>query len=262
MEDKLIYTRTLTISDTQTDRYGRLKPAALLEITQEAAATHAGQLGAGREALEPRNLFWAIVRQNIVIRRLPREGETVVVETWPAPPTRTAFPRHIEVKTTGGEPLFQVAVLWLFMDRSSRAMVLPGASGVEVPGILRGTELPLPKGIPAKTCDREERRTVRYSELDQNGHLNNTKYANWMEDLLPSDFHKDHQLRRLGICYMSEALEGQELTLSWEMADDTLHLSASRQSAGEQQWVFTLRAEYEVDRALPTFESRDDLKRK
>lgn len=244
MENKLIYTKTMTISDTQTDRYGRLKPAALLEITQEVAATHAEQLGAGRETLDPRNLFWAIVRQNIDIRRLPRKGETIVVETWPAPPTRTAFPRHIEVKTTAGEPLFQVAVLWLFMNRDSRAMVLPGASGVDVPGTTRGIELPLPKGIPAKSYDREERRTVRYSELDQNGHLNNTKYANWMEDLLPSAFHRDHRLSRLHICYMSEALEGQEIALSWELVENQLHLSASRQGAEGQQWVFALRAEY------------------
>lgn len=244
MENNLIYTKTMTISDTQVDRFDRLKPAALLEITQEVAGTHAEQLGAGREALDPRNLFWAIVRQSIEIRRLPRKGETIVVETWPAPATRTAFPRHIVAKTTAGEPLFQVAVLWLFMNRESRAMVLPDASGVDVPGIIRGMELPLPKGIPAKAYGREERRIVRYSELDQNGHLNNTKYANWMEDLLPSQFHQEHSLRRLHISYMSEALEGQEITLSWEQEEQQLRLGASRQGAGGQQWVFTLRAEY------------------
>lgn len=250
MENQLIYTKTLTISDAQADRFDRLKPVALLEITQEVAATHAKRLGVGRQTLALKNLFWAIARQKISIHRLPRRGETIVVETWPVPPTRTAFPRHIMARTSDGELLFQVAVLWLFMDWESRAMVLPGNSGVEVPGILRQLELPLPKGIPVRHYSQTEQRTVRYSELDQNGHLNNAKYANWMEDVLSSEFHRDHELCGMQICYMSEAFEGQELTLSWELVDNILHLNASRQGVAGEQWVFALQAEYRPEQGM------------
>ena len=74
METQLIYKKTMEITDTQTDRYGRLKPAALLEITQEAATVHADILGVGRELLDPKDLFCAVARQHIDIRRLPRRG--------------------------------------------------------------------------------------------------------------------------------------------------------------------------------------------
>ena len=74
------------------DRWGRMRPSALLEIMQETAGDHAALLGVGRDVLAPRGLFWAIVRQTIEINRLPGIGETVLAETWPGPPSRTAYP--------------------------------------------------------------------------------------------------------------------------------------------------------------------------
>lgn len=244
MEQNLIYTTTLTITDTQTDCFGYLRPSALLEITQQVAGDHARVLGLGRETLEPRGLFWAIVRQNLEIHRLPRQGETVTVRTWPGKPTRTAFPRHVELVDEEEKLLCQVTALWLFMNIHTRAMVLPGKSGISVPGITLGRELPAPGSILPQEPANMERRTVRYSELDCNGHLSNTRYANWMEDLLPLDFHRQHRLRRLHICYLNEALAGQELQLHWELSGETLQLEARWQEQQQAHRVFALRADY------------------
>ncbi len=247
METPLVYKKTYVISDTQVDRFGRLRPAALLEMTQEVATAHAILLRLGRQELEPLGLFWAIIRQSAQINRLPRQGETVVMETWPGIPTRTAFPRHIVARTPQGEELFRLGALWLFMNRDTREMVLPKNSGVVVPGIQREGELPLPKGLGTRVFENRESRRVRYSELDCNGHLNNTKYANWMEDVLPLSYHETHSLRRLHICYTHEALCGQEITLRWALEEDTLGMEAVRCTQGEQQHIFLLRAQYAKD---------------
>ena len=69
---------------------------------QETAGDHAALLGVGRNLLDPRGLFWAIVRQTVEIRRLPGIGETVVAETWPGPPSRTAYPRYMVGRTPPG----------------------------------------------------------------------------------------------------------------------------------------------------------------
>ena len=87
-----------------------------------------------------------------------------------------------------------------------------------------------------------EKRTVRYSELDCNGHLSNTKYLNWMDDLLPSAFHRDNCLSRLHICYQNEALEGQEIALNWALEGNLLSLEGRRDQAPHR--VFALRAQY------------------
>ena len=99
------------------------------------------------------------------------------------------------------------------MDMESRAMVLPVKSGVDVAGITYGTELKAPGGIPAAHAEQEVLRTVSYSDLDINGHMNNTRYLDWICDLLPAAYHKEHPLKAVTISYMSEALEGQQLHL-------------------------------------------------
>ena len=71
MDNNMIFTRKTLVDATHVDRWGRMRPASLLEVMQETAGDHAALLGVGREQLDPRGLFWAIVRQTIEIHRLP-----------------------------------------------------------------------------------------------------------------------------------------------------------------------------------------------
>ena len=63
-------------------------------------------------------------------------------------------------------------------------------------------------------------RTVLFSDVDRNGHMNNTRYLDWALDLLPSPFHEDRTLREFTVCYMTESREGQTLDLGWTMTED------------------------------------------
>lgn len=244
MDSPLVYTRNAYVDSAHADRYGNLRPSALLEIMQEVAGEHAARLGLGRAPLLEKNLFWAVVRQSLEISRMPQIGETMIVETWPAPPSRTAFPRHMVGRTEDGEVLFRAVTLWLFMNVTTRAMVLPAASGLDCPGIVRGGELPNPPGIVPKEFANQEIRRVRYSELDCNGHMSNTKYLNWMDDLLPSEYHKAHNLRKLHICYLSEALEDQEIHLRWALEEGNLTLEAKRTEGEKESRVFAIKAQF------------------
>lgn len=244
MDSNMIFTKRTLLDATHVDRWGRMRPSALLEVMQETAGDHAALLGVGRDQLTPRGLFWAIVRQTIEIRRLPGLGETLLTETWPGPASRTAYPRYMLGRTPQGEELFRAVTLWLIMDMDTRAMVLPGGNGIQVPGLLRGGELENPTSIAPRTYPNAERRRVRYSELDCNGHLSNTKYLNWMEDLLPGVFHRNHMLSKIHVCYLNEALEGQEIALNWALEDGAMALEGRREAGEHMQRVFAVRALY------------------
>lgn len=215
-----IFRQDHTVIGSHVDRYGRLKPSALLFFAQEAAGGHCTQLALDWETLAKRNLFWAVIRHRVQILRLPRAGETITVETWPMPTTRSAFPRATTAYDAQGNELFRVISLWVLMDRTSRAMVLPGKSGVELTGTLRGCELAPPSSIVPKAMENTVTRRVGYTELDRNGHMNNTRYMDWIDDLLPSAFHAEHPVREFTLCYLSEATEGQEISLTWQLTED------------------------------------------
>lgn len=224
-----IFHQQYTVSANHVDRYGRAKPSALLFFAQEAAGGHCTQLELGWEALAAKNLFWAVIRYRVQILRLPHVGETITVETWPMPTTRSAYPRATVAYDGQGNELFRAISLWVLMDRTSRAMVLPGKSGVDLTGTLRGCELALPSSIVPKALENTVVRQVGYTELDRNGHMNNTRYMDWIDDLLPSDFHKQHPIKGFTLCYLSEATENQQINLDWQLTEDScLQVDAHR----------------------------------
>ena len=217
-----MYTQEYQITPGDTDGCGFLRPGAMLYLAQEMAGSHCKLLGLDQENMDGRGLFWAVSRHKVKISRLPRVGETVLLQTWPMPTTRVAYPRILQATDKNGEELFQVLSLWVLMDRQTRVMVLPGKSGVEVAGSLRGNEMQPPLGLPAKELPQLLLRQVKPEDLDRNGHMNNTRYLDWVCDLLPGDFWQTNTLAECTACYLAEALEGQQLMLSWGFLQEKL----------------------------------------
>ena len=146
-----IYSHEFLINDAYVDCFGRLKPSMLLFLCQEIAGQHCNILGADFDTLAQKNLIWAIIRQKVQITRLPRSGETIRVETWPMPTTKVCYPRSTVAYDAEGNELFRSIGMWVLMDASSRAMILPGKSGVTVQGMLTGTELATPGSLASFT---------------------------------------------------------------------------------------------------------------
>ena len=124
---------------------------------------------------------------------------------------------------------------------SSRKMILPAKSGVMVPGTIRGGELAVPGSLVPHGGEGRAERTVGYTDLDINGHMNNTRYMDWVDDLIPSAFHRDHPLKEFTVCYLNEAKEGQKLTLNWNLGEGPVfQLDAHRDNpGGGQERVFS-----------------------
>ena len=248
---KPIYIQEYEITDALVDCFGRLKPSMLLFYVQEVSGIHASTLGAGYDTLMAKNLFWAILRTRVQITRLPMSGETIRVETWPMPTSRVAYPRSVVAYDEAGQEIFRAISLWCLMDTQNRSMVLPGKSGVIVEGTLRGNELAVPGSLAVKALSNSGSRQVLFSDLDRNGHMNNTRYMEWCGDLLPSGFHHAHTPREFTVCYHAEALEGENLELHYELKEGgLLQVDAWRNQendASVHSRVFTAQVQYEAD---------------
>ena len=157
------------------------------------------------------------------------------------PTTRSAYPRSTVAYDANGNELFRAISLWVLMNLDTRAMILPGKSGVEVNGLLTGTELAPPGSAALAPYTNSSRRKVAFTDLDRNGHMNNCRYLDWVWDLLPSGFHMDHPAREFTICYQSEAREEQVLELRWSLGDGpALSVDALRPEENDSR-VFSVR---------------------
>ena len=243
-----IYVKEFEISPVAVDQFGRLKASRLLAFLQEVAGDHSAILGTDQNALMDKDLFWAVIRHRVQITRLPESGEKLHLETWPMPTTRTAYPRSTIAYDEQGNECFRSISLWILMDSKTRAMVLPGKSGVQVAGLLRGCELQVPSSMLPREMGEREERLVRYTDLDINGHMNNCRYLDWVEDLLPSGFHARHELREFTLCYMSEVREKEPVDLHWDLTDGpVLTVEAVRKDTSDSMShgrVFSARMEF------------------
>lgn len=240
-----IFQKDFEITDICVDRYGRLKPSMILLYAQEIAGMHCNELALDYDTLAKRRLFWAVTRHKVQVTRLPMRGETIHVETWPMPTTRVAYPRSMVAYDNKGNECFRSISLWVLMDLDTRNMILPGKSGISVVGTLRGNELPSPNGLIAKPLGSHRSRSVCFTDLDRNGHMNNTRYMDWIDDLLPSPFHMRSTVKEFTVCYLSEAKEGQELDLRWDFVEEgCLQVDAYRHTDEKDERIIAARILY------------------
>lgn len=237
-----IYQANFEITERDVDCFGRLLPARILSYAQQVAGMHSTELTVGYEVLARQRMFWAVTRHKVQVTRLPRLGETIHVETWPMPPTRVAFPRSMVAYDAQGQEVFRSISLWVLMDLDTRNMILPGKSGITLSGTVRGNELAVPMGLPTRLLKNTRSRQVCFTDLDRNGHMNNCRYLDWICDLIPSGYHKGHEIREFTVCYLSEAREGQQLELRWDYPEEgCLYMDAHRQDDSQDTRVFSAR---------------------
>lgn len=242
---ELLYEHSVTVAEKDVNDRNQLKLSALLYYAQETAGAHCSLLGFDRDALEDKNLFWAVLRHRVILYRLPAASEEITVQTWPMPVTRAAYPRAVRALDRSGQKLFEVMSLWVLMDRDSRGMMLPGKSGVDVPGIVLGDEPSSPGSLIPGTHDRAVQWTVTPDDLDINGHVNNTKYLDHVEQLT-ADLCQTQCPKEITVCYLAEGRLGQTFTLHYTMSPEgvfTLDGTRPKTDAPEKtERVFAVKA--------------------
>ena len=209
-----VYTETLRIKSYQTDVNARLRPAALLEMMQEAAGAHAEILGIGRAALLEKNLVWILTRIEVRMTRYPVFGSTMTIETFPMPNRRWFFPRSFIFRDEDGNQIGCASSLWALLDVNTRKMSKPDPVICFMPD---NSDLTPPLGgMPATVAEAAGIPVIAvyhpvYTDLDMNQHVNNTRYLDWCCNALGLDVMKSAVLSTFELNYHQEVLPGQEI---------------------------------------------------
>ena len=216
------YRRELLLLGSQhVDCRRRLRTSTLFALLQNAAIRHTESLGMGRDKTLDRGLLWVVGRQYVEIARMPVYDERIVHTSWPGDTLRVLFPRYDEITDEAGNVLLRASAVWTLMDAESRSVAFPEEYGVAIPGVKRGVELPLlPKIAPIPTTESFTF-TVPYSYVDINGHMNNTRYFDVVEDNLPCQ----SAPRAIQVEYLSEVRRGETLRVQWGREGERVFLS-------------------------------------
>lgn len=177
-----------TVSYGDVDRDGVLLLPGVFKFLQEAAIKHADQFDAGTRAMLSRGESWVLNRVAAAIHRYPRYEEPVRVVTWSSG-IRT-FKGFRDFRVFCGDELVATASsLWLYVDLGTKALVrvpeeiaarFPSGSGAVFHPDLDKLKLEPPRPGPVQPCAV----SVRYSDVDGNGHVNNTAYLDFLQTAL------------------------------------------------------------------------------
>jgi acyl-ACP thioesterase len=169
------------------DINSRLKSGLILQFFQEAAALHAQSVGIGVSDMLERGLTWVLRRYRIDMRDLPGLGD-VAVKTWFEPHKNLVSVRLFEARSDGA--VFAEAWSgWVVLDlKRLRPMRLDHALPKEYYDNATSAGIAGIEGVEAaEDFDFERTFSVRWCELDLNGHTNHTVYFDWAVESLPDD---------------------------------------------------------------------------
>lgn len=188
---------------------GQVSLPNLMNFFQDAASEHATHLEAGFSQLAPRNLAWFATRYHVRIRRYPVYGETVRVKTWPKAKKRLFALRDFEMYVKD-EPIAAGSTVWCLVDLASRNPLNVNDTLPNLPENPRDAlasdfpRVPLPQAP-----DHEEAFSPRDSEIDMNGHANNTALISLALECLPRSSVEDHSVTSMVVFFKHEMGRGQ-----------------------------------------------------
>ena len=200
----------------------------LFRLMQKVSGDHCREIGYGEPVMEEKGLMWVITRHGVNVLRWPEPGEALLARTWPGATRHGMCPRYYRIESESGELLITGCAIWSVVGRESRKMVVPEACGVEIEPLVTGLESRRP-GAPLRREGRERAEyTVSEAVLDENRHMNNTRYYDLAEQLLGT---RGKPLREALVEYSAEAREGDRLLLEWSGEDGLFVISGSNNGA-------------------------------
>jgi acyl-ACP thioesterase len=218
-----IFEKKYSVSVGDADAGKRIKPSVLFDFFQRATMEHGDDLDVGLNAMLKAGQGWILCRFSVLIERRPEFGETLAVRTWPQGCQRLFWNRHYEAEDGRGNIIVRGSSCWLIMDIARRRPLRPESLITPLPPndgrvFLEGGAAGLEKrdGL-VKIAER----TALYSDIDFNGHVNNARYIQWIQDALPAPFDEGGTMR-IDINYVSQILRGESVGIyCGPLSDDT-----------------------------------------
>lgn len=165
--------------------------------------------------------------------------EDITVNTWCTEAKTYTFMRYFEI-LRDGEVVAEAMSTWALYDANAKTLVRGTDFKRDFPydEAPDASVFPPRARIPAGTeLEDVGKRKIVYSDLDFNGHMNNTKYPDMLCDHLPNMTGK--WVSEISISYLKEAAYGDVLTVNIARA--------STSTEGEAYYARTLRSDGEIN---------------
>lgn len=233
-----LYIKKYKVDVRDIDFTGRMKLSSIFLYFQDIAGEHAENLGMGKDIMEANGVIWVLARARVDIIRYPIWKEEITIETWPQEPNRLEFMRDFLIKDSRGEILVKAVSTWVIIDAKTRKLRKTDSIYHGYPPTIKERAIVCKLGRlkPNGKLDRVYTREVRYSDIDQNEHLNNAKYVDFIMDAFAIIEHKKYFVKSIEINYSNEALPGDTISFFRDISqigENTIYMEGINETNGE-----------------------------
>ena len=213
----LTYQMKMKIPFDMADMNGHIKLPDVILLSLQVSGMQSIELGVSDKAiLENYNLVWIITDYDIEVVRLPRFAEEITIETEALSYNRLFCYRRFTIYDEEGRELIHMMATFVLMDRDSRKVhavepdiVAPYQSDFDKK-LIRGPKYESLNEPISKDYH------VRFYDLDMNGHVNNSKYLDWIFEVMGADFLTQYIPKKINLKYVKEVRPGGVITSSVE----------------------------------------------
>ena len=209
--DGAVYSKKYEFGFGDCDKYMHVSLYTIMKLFSEITGEDFAGRGLGRYELMERKQVFLLSRMSIQIHRRPFYEEKVILITWARDVAGPYCYRDFEIKTETGELLVSSTTVWCIVNPFTRAVLRTTDFGEfpemnsrrsacpECRKLRKNMKLPLIGGRP-----------VYFSDIDNNGHINNAVYGEIAIDFLPKEYQK-REFTSVFINFNSETRQGETM---------------------------------------------------
>ncbi len=235
---QIIWNRDFPLRVYEVGPDGHVSLVNIMNFFQDSAAAHAAHLGVGFPQLSLRNMAWFVTKYHVKVRRYPVYGETVRVTTWPKSKKRLFAIRDFEMRVEE-EIIAAGSSVWCLVDLETRK---PLNVNETLPGLPENPQNAITTTFPRvnqlEQTDFKKPFSPRLSEVDMNGHVNNTALIGWAVECLPSSFTENHSVSEMAVFFKNEVSRDGDVISAASIEEkenhaETIHLLPAKETGRE-----------------------------
>ena len=210
LPDKTYLTHDYRLGESDFECNRQVKPLRILQLLQDVATEHAEQIGVGWSTMNANGMLWVLSKIKIVFDcPVTRKNSRFKLYTWPLAPNRFYAERCFAA--VDDQQLFSATSLWSIISKDERRILPAETMNKFFLGTYSERHCDTTADFARVRLDDSFRysyaTTVFRSDLDHNGHVNNTNYVNYALNVLDPQ----EKVQILEIVYHKELVLGDRL---------------------------------------------------
>ncbi|MBI9030980.1 hypothetical protein JEZ13_03095 [bacterium] len=227
LESKQVFRRTYLVETYNTSYFQTIKVSDLYKYLQDVASQHSESMKIGYDDLKVINGAWVLTKQLLEVIRLPKALEEFTIHTWSHKHNKIVATRNFIITDQNKAILVKVVSDWLVLNLEKRRIVPLSKINMDYIQSYDYELFPQPLAkieVIEDNLVNEFSKRVRFSDIDLNGHMNNTVYVDMVLDSMAEFFKQRHKLKQINTNFIQEVKFLEEIAIrTFQVKNNLFH---------------------------------------